>query len=61
MVCFQNGPFHAELQNTVFYKSIQFLEAFNTQSQHFYSNDFQTEFQALRCLHYLVITTVVKF
>lgn len=52
MVCFQNGPFYAELQNTDYYKSIYTLKVFNTQSQHFYSNDFQTGFQALRCLQY---------
>lgn len=44
MVCFQNGPFYAALQNTNYYKSIHTLTVFNTQSQHFYSNDFQMGF-----------------
>lgn len=50
MVCFQNGPFYAELQNKDYYKSINPFKVFNTQSQHFSSNYFQMGFQAATSL-----------
>lgn len=49
MVCFQNGPFYAEMQNTDYYKSTSF-EVFNTQSLHFSSNYFQMGFHTAALL-----------
>lgn len=57
MVCFQNGPFYAELQNKDYYKSINPFKVFNTQSTTFFQQLFPNGISGC----YLVINAVVKF
>lgn len=57
MVCFQNGPFYAELQNKDYYKSINPFKVFNTQSTTFFQQLFPNGISGC----YVVINAVVKF